>query len=424
MHEPQSRRLQFGLAACLFFLVVVNRSSLGVAGQFAETRFGIGPGGLSVFVMLQLTVYAALQIPAGALADRFGARRTLVVAGVLVGVAQLMFGLSRNYPAALAARIVLGCGDALTFVSVLRVAATTVGRQRYPALVALTGLVGVAGNLVATLPLLLVLRTVGWEHTFSGLAMATATVALAVHLGLRDRVVASLEQRGPQPSAGFARSVLRAWQQPETRLGFWLHFSSLATAMTLLLLWGYPYLTRGAGMDDAGAGSVMLAGVLLSAAFMPVAGWWFGKRPDARVPTVLAVVSGIVVLWVLVLTLGASPPHALVAGAFIASMLGVPASGAAFAVVRDAVEADVVSTATGVVNTGGYLAAVLACFGVGLVLQLLGREEPDGFRAALTAMLLVQVVGVIRIRVWRDRCCRRTRSPRPAPLVRADIGGG
>ena len=397
------RRLPFALAASLFFLAVVNRSSLGVAGRYAETRFDVGPGALSVFVMTQFAIYAALQVPAGALVDRFGPRRTLVTAGVLTGTAQLLFGLSRAFPVGVAARLVLGCGDALTFVSVLRVALISADRQRYPALVAVTGLVGIAGSLVATLPLLVVLRTVGWEVTFCGLAIATGTVAVAIHFGLRDGVPAASTPRASQPLEGLTRAAMRAWQQPETRLGYWLHFSCLTTAMTFLLLWGYPYLTRGAGMSEAAAGSVMFAGVLLSGATMPVAGWWFSRQPDRRVSTAVAVSGGTAALWGLVLALGGAAPQAVVAGTFIVSMLGIPASTACYAIVRDAVDAAVVSTATGIVNTGGYLATVLACTGVGLVLQLSGPQDPSAFRVALTVMVFVQVVGVIRITVWSRR---------------------
>lgn len=349
--------------------------------------------------MLQFGIYAALQVPAGALVDRFGPRRTLVAAGILTGTAQLLFGLSRDFPAGVATRVVLGCGDALTFVSVLRVAANTVDRKRYPTLVAVAGLVGIAGNLAATLPLLVVLRTAGWELTFIGLAAATFAVALAIHVVQRE----GPSQRASQPRVGLARTAVRAWRQPETRLGFWLHFSCLTTAMTLLVLWGYPYLTRGAGMAEAAAGSVMFAGVLLSGAAMPVAGWWFTSRPDRRVSTAVAVAGGTAALWGSVLALGGAAPKALVAGVFIVSMVGVPASTACYAIVRDAVDGAVVSTATGVVNIGGYLATVLACLGVGLMLQLSGHQSPGDFRGALVAMVLVQVVGVIRIGVWSRR---------------------
>ena len=53
---------------------------------------------------------------------------------------------------ALFARALLGCGDALTFISVLRYAAVRFTPRRYPALVALTSSVGMLGSVFATLP--------------------------------------------------------------------------------------------------------------------------------------------------------------------------------------------------------------------------------------------------------------------------------
>src|SRR3954470_13318817 len=97
---------------------VLHRSSLGVAALQAESRFDISPGQLGTFVVLQLGVYALMQIPTGVLVDRLGSRRLLIVASVLLGGSQLLFAVATSYPAALLARAVLGCGDAMTFISV------------------------------------------------------------------------------------------------------------------------------------------------------------------------------------------------------------------------------------------------------------------------------------------------------------------
>src|SRR3982750_3881139 len=70
-----------GLAA--YIVAVLHRTSLGVAGLDAQQRFHIGAGALASFAVLQLLVYAALQVPVGVLLDRFGSLR-LVVAGALV----------------------------------------------------------------------------------------------------------------------------------------------------------------------------------------------------------------------------------------------------------------------------------------------------------------------------------------------------
>ena len=67
-------------AASVYLGGVINRTSLGVAALAAVHRFGISPAQLSVFVILQLGIYAAMQIPTGVLVDRFGSRRLLLTA--------------------------------------------------------------------------------------------------------------------------------------------------------------------------------------------------------------------------------------------------------------------------------------------------------------------------------------------------------
>ena len=62
-----------------------HRASLGVAGLEAQRRFGISAAVLSVFSVLQLAVYAGLQVPVGVALDRFGARR-MILAGALTMV--------------------------------------------------------------------------------------------------------------------------------------------------------------------------------------------------------------------------------------------------------------------------------------------------------------------------------------------------
>jgi hypothetical protein len=70
-------------ALAAYVVAVLHRTSLGVAGLDAQTRFGVGASALASFAVLQLLVYAGLQVPVGMLLDRFGSLR-LVVGGALV----------------------------------------------------------------------------------------------------------------------------------------------------------------------------------------------------------------------------------------------------------------------------------------------------------------------------------------------------
>ena len=58
----------------IYFLAVFHRSSLAVAGLAAADRFDISASQLATFTMLQLLVYAGMQVPVGLLVDRYGSR--------------------------------------------------------------------------------------------------------------------------------------------------------------------------------------------------------------------------------------------------------------------------------------------------------------------------------------------------------------
>ena len=99
---------RWAIAVTVYIAAVFNRTSLGVAGLEAASRFRITPGQLSVFVLAQLGVYAAMQVPTGLLVDRYGPRRLLIAAAATMALAQFAFAFAASYPAALMARAVLG----------------------------------------------------------------------------------------------------------------------------------------------------------------------------------------------------------------------------------------------------------------------------------------------------------------------------
>ena len=70
----------FGIAAAAYIVAVMQRSSLGVAAVEATARFDIAATGLSTLAVVQLIVYASLQIPVGVVLDRLGPRKLIRMA--------------------------------------------------------------------------------------------------------------------------------------------------------------------------------------------------------------------------------------------------------------------------------------------------------------------------------------------------------
>ena len=136
--------------------------------------------------MLQLLVYAGMQIPVGLLVDRFGSRSVLLTGMLLLTLAQGGFALAESYPAALVARVFVGIGDAMTFICVLRLVATWFPARRIPFVTQLTGTLGQLGAVLAAVPMTWALGHLGWTKAYLLAASLGLVLSVAVLLVLHD----------------------------------------------------------------------------------------------------------------------------------------------------------------------------------------------------------------------------------------------
>ena len=399
--------IAWSIAIVVYVTSVFHRSVLGVAGLEAAQRFGVGPAALSTFTVLQVAVYASMQIPTGLLVDRFGPRVTLTCAAVLLGAGETLFGFAHSYPLALVARAVLGVGDAMTWVSVLRVAAAKFPARNYPLVVALSSMLGGFGNLAATVPLTMLLGTEGWTTTFVVAGLLSAGYAAVVAVGLRVKPQHLTD--GPAPTAPIGlRDVLRgvrtSWRVPGTRLGFWTHFATMVSPTTLGLLWGAPYLINTQHLTAARAADVLAALVLVGLVANPVIGAVTSRLREVRMPIVVGALLAAALTWTVLLTDPNPLPFGVLVVAFGLFALGGPISTVGFALARDYNPMHRVGTATGVVNVGGFVATTVAALGVGLLVNLFGpAQQALGYRVGLLAVVAVLVLGSWRVAVWWRR---------------------
>ncbi|MEU4803373.1 MFS transporter [Actinosynnema sp. NPDC023587] len=398
--------LIWSTAVVVYVAALFHRTSLGVAGLEAADRFHAGPAALGTFTVLQIGLYALMQIPTGLLVDRFGPRRVLVAAALLMGLGQVMFALASSYPLGLAARAVLGVGDAMTWVSVLRLAAAHFPPRRFTVVMSLSAALGGAGNLVATVPLTLLLANTGWTVTFLVAGLATAAYAAVVAWRVREvphGVVPPPVE--PVPLRTVTKRVVAAWSVPGTRLGFWVHFASMSTPAMLGLLWGFPYLVEAQGMSHPDASAVLSLLVVVGIVAGPVIGAVIARKPEWRMPIVGCYLGAALAGWAVLLGWpgGVLPPGVL-AAVFGVLAVGGPTSGVAFALVRDYNPLHRVSTATGVANVGGFAAITCTAFAVGVVLDLVeGLPVAQAYRIAFLTVVSVLVLGVWRTAVWWRR---------------------
>jgi MFS family permease len=396
------------VALLSYLLAIFHRTSLAVAGLAATDRFGISASQLATFTMLQLLVYAAMQVPVGLLVDRFGPRSVLLSGVVVMSLAQTGFALADSYPAALVARTFVGIGDAMTFICVLRLVSRWFPPRRVSLISQLSGTLGQLGAIAAAAPMGWALSHLGWTQAYLSAAGLGVLVA-AVVLVLIGDAPGHRTLRGHPMSLATVRHSLRAsWAHPGTRLGFWAHFSTQFSATVLSLLWGYPFFVRGEGLSEGQAGLLLTLMVVAMMYAGPVLGYVVGRHPWHRSTMVLTIVGAIVGVWTVVLAWPGDAPFWLLVVLTQVVGIGGPASMIGFDLARTSNPAERLASASGIINQAGFSASLLLVITVGVVLDWRtpgsGTDyTPSAFRWAMSAQYVLWAVGLTQVYRYRRK---------------------
>lgn len=440
----------WGTAVVLYVFAIINRSSLAALGPATQEHFSIDAATLAAFPVIQLVVYAACQIPVGVLLDRYGSSVLLLSGAVLMMLGQVVMATVSEVSLAIIARVLVGAGDACTFISVMRLLPDWFPPRQLPTISQATGLLGQVGQLISVTPLALVVAVFGWSAGFLGIVAAGLLFTLLGAVVLRDapgrrtiierltnstwRVTerSGSTEGGPatavmmappstslipvvsrkrQPESGregFISRMLRLVSIPGVRLAFWIHFVSPFPSHVFLLLWGTPFLTGGLGLSVPQA-----AGLLsLTVVSAMVAGLVFGPMSsrfvERRVWIAVATTVLIAATWVTVILWRGVPPMWIVVALLVILPLGGPASMISFEVARSHTPRSFAGLSTGFVNTGGFIAALSVVMGIGVILDALGAGSPEtyslrAFQIAFAVQVPFWLLGLIMIFIERRK---------------------
>ncbi|MGC5022826.1 MFS transporter [Micromonospora sp. DT47] len=421
----RSAALVWAVAVTAYVAAVFHRSSLGVTGVDAAHRFDINASALATFTVAQLAVYAAMQVPVGVLLDRYGSRRLLLVGGALMVAGQLCFAVATDVRLAVAARVLVGLGDAMTFISVLRIVAFWFPGRRNPLLVQLTGTLGQLGAILGAVPLVALLHHAGWTPAFLTAAALGATVLLLVAAGVRDTPHREHAGAVAPNLATVRRQLAAAWAQPGTRLGLWTHFVTQFSGAVFALLWGYPFLVQGQGLTPTGAAALLTLMTVATLLSGPVIAHLCARHPFRRSVVVFAITGATAVVWAVVLAWPGRAPHWLLVTLVLVLAVNGPGSVIGFDYARTFNPVHRIGSATGIVNVGGFVASIALVLAVGVVLDLstpAGSVTPplDAFRWAFAVQYLLWALGAVQVLRYRNAARRRLaeeRAAAPAPAA-------
>ncbi|MBV6759227.1 MULTISPECIES: MFS transporter [Rhodococcus] len=395
--------LVWGVGVVAYIVAVLHRTSFGVSGLAASERFSISPSVLSSFVVLQIVVYAGMQIPAGVLLDRYGSRVMIAAGALIMASAQMVLALTESLPLAVAARVFVGIGDAMTFISVLRLVPQWFAPRRVPLMSQLTGIFGQIGQILSALPLMLLLNGPGWSFAYgSAASLGLLSFVLAVSV-IRNAPPGLEVVAAPAGLREVGTQIRAVWRRHGTRLGFFTHMGTQFSMTTFALLWGVPYLRSAQGLSAAEAGSLLTLSVISAIVAGPIIGILSGRFPMRRSYLVLAIMISNAAMWTVVLALPGPAPIWLLALLVMVISVGGPGSMIGFDYARMFNPSTSMGTAQGMVNIGGFLASLLVIQAMGLILDAMGGYSFDSFRVAWLVQYPVWIVAITGVLVTRGK---------------------
>lgn len=194
--------------------------SLGIRHGFGlflppmSAEFGWGREVFAFAIALQNLIWGLTQPFTGALADRFGAKRTVMVGGVLYVVGLLLMGLADSpLSLSLSAGLLIGMGlSGTSFSVILGAVGRAVPPEKRSMAMGVAAAAGSFGQFVMLPGSLGLISWLGWSAALMALGLL---VALIVPL-------ASLLKDTPLPSSGPEQTLREALREAFAHSGFWL----------------------------------------------------------------------------------------------------------------------------------------------------------------------------------------------------------
>lgn len=383
------RWLAWGALATVFLLVNLHRLSTAVLSERLTVAFGTTAAQLGTLHAAFFYIYAAIQIPTGVLTDRFGPRYVGSIGAVVISIGAIGFALSDSYLAALLSRALVGTGSGVIFVSILRFCANWYRADEFATMTGLTIAVAGLGAILATTPLALAVESFGWRSTVFGLSVVGFGAAVAVYVFARsspaDAGLEPIEGVPEQPSVTLAETVdylrLLARDIDQWLLSI-ISFAALGTLLTLLGLWGIPYLVVVYGLDVTTASYFTLLGSVGMLTGPPIIGW-VADRLNRQFPLMVVGV-GLFAVAIGVVPVFGRPPLVAVAGSYFFSGFFFGAAMLGYAIVKNRYPAEASGIATATINTAGFVGGASLPTLMGLALDAYRTDEVVGGTVAYT----------------------------------------
>ncbi|MBR8374580.1 MFS transporter [Burkholderia cenocepacia] len=403
-NDHRQRRHTLWLLCALSFILYVDRVNLATAAGAIKAELGLSNTELGVAFSAFAYSYAICQVGGGWIADRFGARITLIGCGLIWVVATFTTGLVHSLTLLFAARLLLGIGEGATLPAQARAVTHWFPRERRGVVQGFTHSFSRLGNAV-TPPIVAALMTwLSWRAAFFVIGAVTLAWLAWWIVGFREHPAGDDDGRS-RTAPPAAPSGPTPWGPLFRRMAptIFVYFCYGWTAW-LFFTWLPTFFLNGQGLNLKST-ALFASGVFFAGVVGDTLGGWlcdriYRKTGNLALSRQSVIVTSFVGALVCLLPLAFVHSTAGVAlclsGSFLCLELTI---GPIWAVPSDIAPTHA-GIASGMMNAGSAISGILSPILFGYLVDRTGSWTVPFVGSV--AMLLIGIVAALRIRPDRS----------------------
>ena len=313
----------FALITCLLgtlyylFETILEVTPTSIVNQLMYS-FQLKDATVSILDTTYFFTYTLMQIPSGAILDKFGMRRPLTFAALLACIGLTTFASTQSFSVALASRFITGLGGSFSLIGAMLLITCWLPKEKRAFYLGLSIMIGLSGELFQD-PLTQFVNRYGWRSAMLLLGTIAGVFSLFMWLIVRNPD----KENSPNLSVPLKRNYKLMFKNPQNwSLAVYAGLMYVPTG-TIGSLWGilflkaqYPSLPL---ISLANINGLIFLGWIIGS---PVAGW-FSDRWNMRKPLVSC---GAVILLLALLTITYIPHLSLISSFSLFFIIGLSSS--------------------------------------------------------------------------------------------------
>lgn len=381
----------FALLYLGYCISYIDRLAIALSLVAIGKEFNVGSAALGVVMSAFYFSYAAMQIPGGWIADRWGSKKVIVVSVGLWSLFTLMTGFAWSLASLIVVRFVFGLGEGGYPGAAVKGVTESCARADRPKMSALLMSSNYVGSFVAPLVIAPLILYLGWRHAFVVAGLAGLVFTLFYLFGVKDthrkRAAAGQSTRIDGAATRALLKMPLMWKIVLTWFGMGIVNKGLDA-------WMPAYLLTERHLDLKAVGMLTPLPFVAASLSTAAGGWILTRWFDGREKWLMAVccaVSG----FFLYKMYTAQTVTGVIAYQSIVYFFKSFVFAGVFALPTKFLPQKLIGTGSGMVNFGGQVAGFVASAAIGVLVSTTGNYDAVfGLLIAATGLALLTSLSI------------------------------